>query len=172
MIEKLCTTYANIPIIIDEAYIDFGGESCYKLTKQYKNLLVVGTFSKSRSMAGARLGFAIADKELIDDLRKIKFSTNPYNINRLTLVAGTAAIKSNGYYMENCKKIIETRDYTTKELEKLGFYVLPSKANFIFAKSDKISGEELYLQLKKNGILIRHFTAKKYKTSTELQLEA
>ncbi len=162
-IEGILKRNPDSVVLIDEAYIDFGGESCYNLTKQYKNLLVVGTFSKSRSMAGARLGFAIADKEIIDDLKRIKFSTNPYNINRLTLVAGTAAVKSNAYYVENCKKIIEARDYTAKELKNLGFYVLPSKANFVFARSNKISGEELYLKLKANGILVRHFTAEKIK---------
>ncbi|MEE0896179.1 MAG: aminotransferase class I/II-fold pyridoxal phosphate-dependent enzyme, partial [Acutalibacteraceae bacterium] len=121
------------------------------------NLLCVGTFSKSRSLAGGRLGFAIANENLIKDLEKIKYSTNPYNINRLTQAAGFATIKDNDYYLRNCEKIVETREFLTEELRKMGFRVLPSKANFIFAKSDKISGLELYQKLKEKGVLIRHF---------------
>ncbi len=156
-IEKIVVSNPDSIVLIDEAYVDFGGTSCMELTRKYKNLLCVGTFSKSRSMAGARLGFAVADKKLIADLEKIKYSTNPYNINRLTQIAGVAAINENEYYMDNCKKIIENRDYTVKELEALGFRVLPSKANFVFAKSDRISGKKLYERLKDNGVLIRHF---------------
>jgi histidinol-phosphate aminotransferase len=114
-------------------------------------------------MAGARLGFAIGSEELIADLEKIKYSTNPYNVNALTQAAGVAAVEDNGYYMRNCRRIIKSRNYTKKELEKLGFEVLPSKANFLFAKSDKVGGRELYLLLKEKGILVRHFQKERIK---------
>lgn len=156
-VEQIVRTNPNHVVVIDEAYVDFGGESAVPLTRKYENLLVVQTYSKSRSMAGARLGFAIASRGLIEDLERLKYSTNPYNLNRLTLAAGTAAIGENGYYMENCRRIMETRDWVTAELQKLGFSVLPSKANFIFAESAKISGGELYRQLRSRGILVRHF---------------
>ncbi len=162
-IERIVKANPDRVVIIDEAYVDFGGDSAVELTRKYDNLLVVATFSKSRSMAGARLGYAIGNKELIDDLLKIKYSTNPYNINRLTLLAGAAAIDDNDYYMENCKKVIDAREYTKAELAKLGFSLTDSKANFIFAKSDKIGGEELYRALRTRGILVRHFNKDKIK---------
>lgn len=156
-IEKIVSSNSDSVVVIDEAYVDFGGESAVELTKKYSNLMVVQTFSKSRSLAGARLGFAIADSEIIKDLEKIKFSTNPYNINRITLVLGREAIADREYFEKNILLIKEAREYTAKELTRLGFTVLSSKANFVFAKSDKISGLELYKKLKDRGILVRHF---------------
>ena len=144
-------------VVVDEAYVDFGAESCVELTKTYPNLLVVQTYSKSRSMAGARLGYAIGNAELIRDLETVKFSTNPYNVNRLTLRAGVQAIAEQDYYTENCKKIMATRTYTKKRLEKLGFTVLDSRSNFLFARKPGTDGGAIYRGLKERGVLVRHF---------------
>ena len=162
-IEDILNHNKNNLVVIDEAYADFGKESAVSLIHKYNNLLVVQTFSKSRNLAGARLGMAIGNSELISDLKKIKFSFNPYSINRLTLLAGTEAIEDNEYFNKCVKEIKENRGFTTKELEKLGFTVLPSHTNFIFAKHENISGEEMYEKLKENGILIRHFKKERIK---------
>ena len=122
---------------------------------------MVQTFSKSRSLAGARLGFGIASKKLIEDLNTIKYSTNPYNVNRMTSAAGIAALIDDAYYKNNCSKIAKVREFTITELRKLGFRVTDSRANFVFAESDDISGKHLYTELKKRGILIRHFDTEK-----------
>ena len=156
-VEGIVKANPDSVVVVDEAYVDFGGESCVPLTKKYPNLLVVQTYSKSRSMAGARLGYAIGDASLIQDLETIKFSTNPFNVNSLTMKAGTAALAEQEYYDANCKAIMETRDYTAAELKKLGFEVLPSKTNFLFARKAGVNGADLYRGLKERGVLIRHF---------------
>lgn len=157
-IEKVVISNPDRIVVVDEAYVDFGGESAVKLVDKYENLLVTQTFSKSRSMAGARLGFGVGSKAIISDLNSIKYSTNPYNVNRLTAAAGLAAVKDSEYFNKNCKEIIENREYARKELKKLGFTMTDSKTNFLFIKHDAISGEELYQKLKEKGVLVRHFT--------------
>ena len=162
-VEKILKANKNDVVIIDEAYVDFGAESCVPLTKKYSNLIVVMTYSKSRSLAGGRLGFAIAHKDLISDLNTIKYSTNPYNINRLTMAAGIASLEDAEYYKACNKNTAEVREYTKSELQKRGFTLTDSKANFLFAKIDKVGGEQYYLSLKSKGVLVRHFKNDKIK---------
>ena len=156
-IEEIVKSNPDNVVIVDEAYVDFGTESSMSLIHKYDNVLVCQTMSKSRSLAGARLGFGVGSKALIADLNTIKYSTNPYNINRMTMAAGIGALSDTAYFEENCRKIQENREFTAAELKKLGFTMTDSKSNFLFAKSDKISGLELYLTLKEKGVLIRHF---------------
>ena len=162
-IEKLLLSNPDRIVVIDEAYVDFGAESAVALTKKYDNLLVTQTFSKSRSMAGARLGFGVASENIISDLNRIRYSTNPYNVNRMTAAAGLGAILDNEYFENNCSQIVANREFTTAELAKMGFEVIESKTNFVFAKSDSISGEELYQKLKSKGVLVRHFSKERIK---------
>ena len=158
-IEGILKANPNNVVIVDEAYVDFGGESCVPLIDQYDNLLVVQTFSKSRQLAGARLGLAMGNAALIADLNRVKFSLNPYNINRLTLKAGQAALEDTAYFEKTRAAIMDTRAWTMQQLTDRGFTVLDSRANFVFASTERISGGKLYKELKKNGILVRHFDA-------------
>lgn len=156
-LEKIIASNPNRIVIIDEAYIDFGGQSCIPLIKKYPNLIVVQTFSKSRSLAGARVGFAAGQKELMQDLDKIRDSLNPYNINTLSQLIGVAAIEDKQYFADCTAKTIAIRTATAEALEGLGFEVLPSCTNFLFARHNAIGGKQLYQKLKDSGILVRHF---------------
>lgn len=157
-IEKILKTNPDNVVIVDEAYVDFGTQSAVGLIHTYDNLLVTQTFSKSRSLAGGRLGMAMGNRSLIQDLNTIKYSTNPYNVNSMTQAAGVGTILDDDYAKKNCRTIIENRVYLTAELEKLGFVHTPSTANFVFAKHPGIDGGRLYAALKERGVLIRHFT--------------
>lgn len=160
-IEKILRSNPEHVVVVDEAYVDFGNESCVQLVDRYDNLLVTQTFSKSRSMAGARLGFGVGCRELIRDLNTIKYSTNPYNINQMTMAAGIGTMADEEYTRRNCETIMENRAYTARELESLGFAVLPSTTNFLFAKHPCMGGTELYHRLKNAGVLVRHFDSER-----------
>lgn len=162
-IEQILESNKENIVVIDEAYVDFGANSAVKLIEKYDNLLVTMTFSKSRSLAGGRLGFGVASKEIIRDLNTIRYSTNPYNVNSMTLAAGLATLGNEERVRKNCDTIIKNREYTANALKNLGFYLTDSKANFIFAKSDRLGGEELYLKLKERGVLVRHFNSPRIK---------
>ena len=158
-IQRLLEADPERVVIVDEAYVDFGGESCVPMIYRYENLLVVQTMSKSRSLAGGRVGFALGSPALISALNRVKYSFNPYNVNRLSIIAGAVAVEDEPYYQTCTAAVRNNRAWTVRELEERGFTVLPSSANFIFAKSDKLPGGELYRKLKENGILVRWFDA-------------
>lgn len=157
-IRQICQTNPDHVVLIDEAYVDFGGETALPLVQEFENLLVTRTFSKSRCLAGGRLGYAFGSRALIEDLEKIKYSTNPYNLDRLTLRLGVATVEAEDYYREKCAAICRTRQWTAGQLEAMGFQVLPSLTNFLFAKTEAMDGEVLYQVLKARGILVRHFS--------------
>ncbi|MBA5850575.1 histidinol-phosphate transaminase [Clostridium sp. cel8] len=144
-------------VIIDEAYIDFGGDSVVSLIKNYKNLLVIQTLSKSRCLAGVRVGFALGNTELIEGLNRIKNSFNSYTVDRIASEAAVAAIEDEDYFKKCTKRIIDTRESTVKKLENIGFKVIPSKANFIFITHPKYSAKDIFLSLRKKGVLVRYF---------------
>lgn len=169
-IEKIVKSNPNNVVIIDEAYVDFGAKSVVPLIKKYDNLLVTQTFSKSRSLAGGRLGFGIGSKALIRDLNTIKYSTNPYNVNSLTAAAGIGSLLDDDYIKENCNKIIENREYLVSELKKLDFTMTDSLANFIFAKHSTVSGKDIYLKLKEKGVLVRYFDKERLKDYTRITI--
>ena len=169
-IEKIIVSNTNNIVVIDEAYVDFGAESVVPLIKKYDNLLVTQTFSKSRSLAGGRLGFGIGSKKLIQDLNTIKYSTNPYNVNSMTAAAGIGSLEDDVYIKDNCKKIIENRQYLVDELENLGFTMTDSSANFIFAKHNTISGKDIYLKLKEKGVLVRYFDKDRLRDYTRITI--
>ncbi|MBR3811461.1 MAG: histidinol-phosphate transaminase [Agathobacter sp.] len=156
-VEEIIKANPNVIVVIDEAYIDFGGESALPLIKKYDNVIVVQTFSKSRSMAGSRIGFAISNEKVIKYLNDVKYSFNSYTMDALTIELGTAAIEDKAYFEMTCKKIIETREWTKGELRKLGFSFGDSKSNFIFATHKEIPAVELYEALREADIFVRYF---------------
>ena len=156
-IEKLVAEHPDQPVVVDEAYIDFGGESAIPLTKTYDNLLVVHTLSKSRSLAGLRVGYAIGQRPLIDALERVKDSFNSYPLDRVAQAGATAAMDDREWFEETRGKVVETRERVAGALRQRGFEVLPSQANFVFARHPGMSGEELAKGLRDRAVLVRHF---------------
>lgn len=157
-IERLVSADPGRIVVVDEAYVDFGGDTCLGLVDRYPNILITRTYSKSRSMAGARLGFAIGNREIVGDLQTIRNSTNPYNINSMTMAAGIASLDCEDYTRACCEEICRVRAYTGERLVSMGFEVLDSRTNFLFASNPRIDGGDYYLKLREKGILVRHFS--------------
>ena len=156
-VESLLRANPNHVVILDEAYIDFGGESAAGLIPKYENLLVIQTFSKSRSLAGLRVGFALGNESLIAALGAVKNSVNSYTLDRLALAAAKAAVEDRAYFYDTCHRIAKTRETTNGKLRELGFSVLPSQANFVFAAHDRVPGKTLFRRLRERGVLVRYF---------------
>ena len=159
-LRKFLQKNPDVVVIVDEAYVDFAdGSSARTLIEKYPNLLVVQTFSKSRSMAGMRIGYAMGNKELIKSLNDAKYSFNSYTMNQTALILGAEAVKDRAYFEETCRKVIETREWTKKELHKLGFSFGDSKSNFNFCKvTHTVPAEDIFEALKKEDIYVRHFS--------------
>lgn len=155
--EEILRANPDSVVIIDEAYVDFGGESCVPLIEKYDNLLVVQTFSKSRSMAGMRIGYAMGSKKLIKYLNDVKFSFNSYTMNAITIAAGVASVENEAYFAETTAKVVATRERTKKELARLGFVFPDSKTNFIFAAHRTVAAQEIFDVLRTNKIYVRHW---------------
>ena len=158
-IEKIVSTNPDNVVVIDEAYVDFGGESAVSLVDKYSNLLVTQTFSKSRSMAGMRIGFAVGNPELIKYLNDVKYSFNSYTMNRTSICCGVEAVKDDEYFKETTTKIIETREWAKEELTKLGFTFPDSMANFIFATHKEVPAKEIFAALREANIYVRYFNS-------------
>ncbi len=157
MIEDIVSKNPDSVVIIDEAYIDFGGESCLTLTEKYENLLVVQTYSKSRSMAGMRIGFAMGSEKLIKYMNDVKFSVNSYTMNTITQICGAASMKNEEYFRDIVVKIIDAREKSKKKLAELGFTFTDSASNFIFAKPEQKSAKYVFEELKKRKIFVRYW---------------
>ena len=160
-IEKILAANKNSIVLVDEAYVNFGAESSLPLIEKYDNLLIIQTFSKDRNLAGARIGLAFAREDVIADLKKAKYSFNPYNLNRLSILAGAASIGDRDHYESCTGKIKKAREKFVKRMEELGFQVVPSLANFILARHDKMPGYDYYKALKEKNILVRHINDKR-----------
>ncbi len=156
-IAQLLAEHTDIPVVIDEAYVDFGGESAVPLIADHPNLLVVQTMSKSRALAGLRVGYALGDVGLIEALRRVKDSFNSYPLGRIAQVGATASVRDDAYFRESCARIVAGREAMTRELIGLGFVVLPSSANFVFARHPARGGLEFAAALRERGVLVRHF---------------
>ena len=157
VLEEIIAANRDSVVIIDEAYVDFGGASCVSLIEKYDNLLVVQTFSKSRSLAGMRIGYAMGSSKLLQYLNDVKFSFNSYTMNTLTIVAGVASMMDEAYFRENIAKVVATRERTKLELAKLGFTFGDSKTNFIFATHKTVPAQEIFEALRKNKIYVRYW---------------
>lgn len=156
-VEEILTHNKEKVVIIDEAYVDFGGESAVKLVDKYPNLLVIQTLSKSRSLAGLRVGFAFGHEDLINGLNSVKNSVNSYTLDKLALVGAVEAIKDDEYFQDTRNRVINTRERVTSELDKMGFNVIPSKSNFVFISHPSIKAEDIFIKLKEESILVRYF---------------
>lgn len=156
-IEKILDANRDVIVIVDEAYVDFGAQTALPLLETYENLIIVRTFSKSRSMAGSRIGYAMASEKIIKYLNDVKYSFNSYTMDHLSIAAGVAAVRDQEYFEETLKKIIETREVTKKELAALGFSFCDSKSNFIFARHENCPAKELFEALKQEKIFVRYF---------------
>ena len=156
-VEQMLKASPDSVVVVDEAYIDFGGETAISLVDRYPNLLVTQTLSKSRSLAGLRVGLAVGHPDLIEALERVKNSFNSYPLDRMAIAGAAAAFNDQAYFQQTCKAVIDSREYLVAELQKLGFEVLPSAANFIFARHPQQDAAGIAAKVREKGVIVRHF---------------